>query len=501
MSPDGLVKAIKAGKTEITVTTVDGSHVATCQVTVKEAPVKPVVLGVKDQSTDTIEISDTATLTLEVANAKTASYKLGNGPAVTFSNGQTITVGQNLAAGSSVTLTLAATSLDNQSVTKTYTITKKKVELPEEPITQTTIYFDNPDNWTDVYAYMYDAKGNHLLGAWPGTKMTKEVSGAYALNVPSTYSTLGVKVLFSNNKGGQYPQSVGFDFVAKGTYSKTGLKVAEEVTVKEEVVTESIPFETKTVENPEVDKGVTNTLSEGKAGSKEITYKVTYKNGVEASREKVKEVVVTEPTPKVVEVGTKVSVDEKKIATRVYFSNPQKWNKVYAYVYDQKGQPVVGTWPGKEMTKDEHGYYIELSVDLVGGRIIFNNPETKVQYPTQNQAGFTIELGHLYDQTGNRYPVLPEEGFTRIQFENPGGWVAANVYAYYGNPIQSPLGAWPGKPMIKGNDGHFFIDLPEEYAEKNVKILFNKPNSNVQFPSAVGFDFKLNGQYPKDGLK
>ena len=279
------------------------------------------------------------------------------------------------------------------------------------------------------------------------------------------------------------------------------MKVAEEVRVKEEVVTESIPFETKTVENPEVDKGVTNTLSEGKAGSKEITYKVTYKNGVEASREKVKEVVVTEPTPKVVEVGTKVSVDEEKIATRVYFSNPQKWNKVYAYVYDQKGQPVVGTWPGKEMTKDEHGYYIELSVDLVGGRIIFNNPETKVQYPTQNQAGFTIELGHLYDQTGNHYPVLPEEGFTRIQFGNPGGWDAANVYAYYGNPIQSPLGAWPGKPMIKRNDGHFFIDLPEEYAEKNVKILFNKPNSNVQFPSAVGFDFKLNGQYPKDGLK
>lgn len=126
MSTDGLVKAIKAGKTEITVTTVDGSHVATCQVTVKEAPVKPVVLGVKDQSMDTIDISDTATLTLEVANAKTASYKLGNGPAVTFSNGQTITVGQSLAAGSSVTLTLAATSLDNhQSVTKTYTITKK----------------------------------------------------------------------------------------------------------------------------------------------------------------------------------------------------------------------------------------------------------------------------------------------------------------------------------------------------------------------------------------
>lgn len=63
-----------------------------------------------------------------------------------------------------------------------------------------------------------------------------------------------------------------------------------------------------------------------------------------------------------------------------------------------------------------------------------------------------------------------------------------------------PLGHGLEK-MLKGNDGHFFIDLPEEFAEKNVKILFNKPNSNVQFPSAVGFDFKLNGQYPKDGLK
>ena len=153
------------------------------------------------------------------------------------------------------------------------------------------------------------------------------------------------------------------------------------------------------------------------------------------------------------------------------------------------------------MSKDEYGYYIELSKDLSGGKIIFNNPDTKVQYPAQNKAGYDIELGHIYDIDGKHQAVLPEEGVTRITFDNPGGWDAANVYAYYGNPIQMPLGAWPGKAMTKDSQGNFYIDLPKTYADSNVKILINKPNSNVQFPSAVGFEFSLDGHYTKDGLK
>lgn len=64
-----------------------------------------------------------------------------------------------------------------------------------------------------------------------------------------------------------------------------------------------------------------------------------------------------------------------------------------------------------------------------------------------------------------------------------------------------PLGAWPGQAMLKDSKGHFYIDLPEEYANSNVKLLFNKPNSTIQFPVSVGFDFKVDGHYTKDGLK
>uniref|UniRef100_UPI0029432287 starch-binding protein n=1 Tax=Streptococcus orisratti TaxID=114652 RepID=UPI0029432287 len=366
----------------------------------------------------------------------------------------------------------------------------------------TTITFDNPDNWSTVYAYMYSSKDTKLLGAWPGTQMTKDNSGRYSISVPKSYESDGVKVLFTNNQGAQYPQNIGFDLKVNGIYSKTGLTgTASEVEYKEEVVKENIPFETQTKENPELTKGETKTISEGKEGVKEVTYKVEYTDGVETAREKISEKTVTEATPKVVEVGTKEKEADEAIASRVYFNNSQNWNKVYAYVYDSQGKPVVGTWPGKEMSKDEYGYYIELSKDLSGGKIIFNNPDTKVQYPAQNKAGYDIELGHIYDIDGKHQAVLPEEGVTRITFDNPGGWDAANVYAYYGNPIQMPLGAWPGKAMTKDSQGNFYIDLPKTYADSDVKLIFNKPNSNIQFPSAVGFDFSLDGHYTKDGLK
>ncbi|MBO3839041.1 starch-binding protein [Streptococcus suis] len=222
------------------------------------------------------------------------------------------------------------------------------------------------------------------------------------------------------------------------------------------------------------------------------------------SKTKLSETVSKEPVVQVIEVGTKSPAIEQQIANRVYFNNSQGWSKVYAYVYDNKGVPLVGNWPGQEMSQDEYGYYIELSEEFDGGKVIFNNPDTKVQYPAQNKPGYDLELGQVYEIDGSHRAVLPDpvaEGHTRITFDNPGGWDAANVYAYYGNPIQMPLGAWPGQAMLKDSKGHFYIDLPEEYANSNVKLLFNKPNTQIQFPISVGFDFEVGGHYTKDGLK
>ncbi|PHV60357.1 GNAT family N-acetyltransferase [Streptococcus macedonicus] len=93
------------------------------------------------------------------------------------------------------------------------------------------------------------------------------------------------------------------------------------------------------------------------------------------------------------------------------------------------------------------------------------------------------------------------KGMTRISFDNPGGWDSANLYAYYGNPVQIPLGAWPGQSMTKDAQGNFYIDLPEEYLDLNVKIIFNQPGTSNQFPTSIGFDLVKSGNYNKDGLK
>lgn len=444
-------------------------------------------------------LTDTLNLTLQTSNTSEATYSVNNGAPIKFENGKVITIGSQVQFGETVTVTLSAKNAKGETVQSVYRFTK------EDPNANTTIRFENPDKWTDVFVYMYNAKGEKLLGAWPGTKMEKDGTGLLAITLPISYETDGVKVLFSNNKGAQYPQSLGFEFKSGGTYSKDGL-VAEQPAseFKEENEELPIPFETEYVDNPELEKGQKVTRVEGQDGVKTITYRSEYIGDQLVSKTKISETVSKEPVTQVVEVGTKVPDIEQQLAHRVYFNNSQGWSKVYAYVYDNKGVPLVGNWPGKEMSQDEYGYYIELGEEFAGGKVIFNNPDTKVQFPAQNKPGYDLELGQVYELDGSHRAVLPEpvaEGLTRITFENPGGWGAANVYAYYGHPIQMPLGAWPGQAMLKDSKGHFYIDLPEEYANSNVKLLFNKPNSTIQFPVSVGFDFKVDGHYTKDGLK
>ena len=44
----------------------------------------------------------------------------------------------------------------------------------------------------------------------------------------------------------------------------------------------------------------------GSVGQREIQYEVTYKNGIETSRQKIGEEVILQPVDRVIEVGTKV---------------------------------------------------------------------------------------------------------------------------------------------------------------------------------------------------
>ncbi|MEX1504300.1 G5 domain-containing protein, partial [Enterococcus sp. C53] len=76
---------------------------------------------------------------------------------------------------------------------------------------------------------------------------------------------------------------------------------------KEEVLTEAVPFTTTTVENPELEEGVTRIKTAGQDGIRTIVYKVTYDGeGNEISRVEVSNEVTTAPVAQIIEKGTKV---------------------------------------------------------------------------------------------------------------------------------------------------------------------------------------------------
>lgn len=79
------------------------------------------------------------------------------------------------------------------------------------------------------------------------------------------------------------------------------------LTVKEEFVItkEEVPFETETVQNPEVEEGNTSVKVTGSVGEKEITTKYVYVGGELESSEFVKEEVIVQPINHVIEEGTK----------------------------------------------------------------------------------------------------------------------------------------------------------------------------------------------------
>lgn len=71
------------------------------------------------------------------------------------------------------------------------------------------IYTTNPNNWSNVYVYMYVSGTEVNNAAWPGVKMTQEGS-LWKYQVPEQFKT-NARVIFNNGQGGgsnQYPGKV-----------------------------------------------------------------------------------------------------------------------------------------------------------------------------------------------------------------------------------------------------------------------------------------------------
>jgi hypothetical protein len=102
----------------------------------------------------------------------------------------------------------------------------------------------------------------------------------------------------------------------------TVVRVDEEVLVQREI----IPFNRTTVRNDNLSFGETRLIQAGVNGEAEVTYRITYRDGVEASRNEVRRVEITPSQDEVVMVGSAGELPTVTInGTLVYVSGGNAW--------------------------------------------------------------------------------------------------------------------------------------------------------------------------------
>lgn len=79
------------------------------------------------------------------------------------------------------------------------------------------------------------------------------------------------------------------------------------VTTGTTATTESIPYESTSVNSSSLPKGQTKITTYGVNGTKTLTYKITYTNGTETKRELISEAITIQPITQVTTVGTYVA--------------------------------------------------------------------------------------------------------------------------------------------------------------------------------------------------
>ena len=106
----------------------------------------------------------------------------------------------------------------------------------------------------------------------------------------------------------------------------------------------SIPYQTKKVNNSDLAQGTTKTITEGENGLKQITTKITFKNGMEIDREVIDETVIKEPMDEVIESGTKapVSVVQNNVSRGENFRY-SRMITVKATAYDPSAGAMTAT--------------------------------------------------------------------------------------------------------------------------------------------------------------
>lgn len=149
--------------------------------------------------------TDTIAVTLNVKGCDSAYYQINDGEKVPFTDGDIITLGENMAGDESVTVTITGITADGENYSKSAVFTKR---IPKGT---TIAYIDSASypNWKNVNLYAYGPSEN---AGWPGLAMEYIGNGIYKYVMPYALESSTTNVIFNNGgngSAGQYPTGAG----------------------------------------------------------------------------------------------------------------------------------------------------------------------------------------------------------------------------------------------------------------------------------------------------
>ena len=317
------------------------------------------------------------------------------------------------------------------------------------------VFFQKPANWGGIInCYIWDAKGNKPLGAWPGSGMVNLGAGNYKITFNDDYS--GYNFIFNDGSGSQTSDLSNLKLSAM--YNSAGT--------------------------------VAKTIAEGDCEAGEGTGSETG-GGNEGGNEGGE---VTPPTP-----PTPPTTDQC-----VYFQAPNGWTAAYCYTWYGDGDAatkISGTWPGSTMESIGNGifrYCYSQTIDQPQDwKVIFSNGSgtqtddldcvngklyqmngTMTDYEGGSGSEGGDDSGDTGDNEGGNTGTITPGVEQCVYFQKPDFFGSTvNCYVWCGST--EPNGAWPGKACQNlGNGLYKFtfsstIGQPSEWG-----LIFNDGASN-----------------------
>jgi len=158
-------------------------------------------------------------------------------------------------------------------------------------------------------------------------------------------------------------------------------------------------------------------------------------------------------------------VDEPDSVTVRFYAD---WDSVNVYIWSSNVD-IPYLWPGKPIEKGDDGWY---SVEIEAGtNVIFNDGMLQTVDILSVVKDVCYELGELQYYSEKIYTVVEN---TDCQLAEPDSvtvrfyadWDSVNVYIWSSN-VEIPY-QWPGKPIEKGNDGWYSVEI-----EAGTNVIFN----------------------------